>query len=598
MAGPDSKEGSPEDPLTRAAFGALAHAYAPYSRFPVGAALETGAGEIVTGCNIENASLGLGLCAERVALFQALAKGLRPGRRMVIATRDGEPTPPCGACRQVLKELASGIEICSVGRAGRVRRWKLTELLPPAVPRRPSAGLDPRQIIARKRDGMVLDADEINALIRGLLHGEVEEHQMSAFLMAVYLRGMNARETRDLSAAMSSSGSRLDLSGVPGPRIDKHSTGGVGDKVSIPLLPLAVAAGVRVPMISGRGLGHTGGTLDKLESIPGYRTALPASRLRAIVMECGGFIAGQTDELAPADRIMYALRDITATVDSIPLIVSSILSKKLCAGLTGLVLDVKFGQGAFMEDRAAAERLALALVEVAESLGMPTVALLTHMDEPIGRAVGNALEVRESFALLGGGNDTADLRELTLALGGLMLVLGGLAPTMSDGAHRIEAQLRSGQGAAACRRWIAAQGGSVAVVDNPDLIPVADHQCQIRASEDGYVACIDALQAGRLCVQLGGGRRRLGEAIDHAVGIVFHRKCGERVARGDALYTLYLPAASSPIPEAGELVTVKPQRPATRPLVAALVTRAGISDDPWDLELGRILALPASRTAD
>jgi pyrimidine-nucleoside phosphorylase len=577
-----------DEALVRAARLALQRAHAPYSGFRVGAALETAGGEIVTGCNLENASLNLGLCAERVALFSALARGLRPGPRIVVATETDAPTPPCGGCRQALCELAPGTDVLSVSSAGRMQHWRAAQLLPRAPRLDPTRGLDPRTLIARKRDGGALTSEEIHALVRGLTEGEVEEHQVSAFMMAVFLRGMEAREVRDLTAAMLASGTRLDLSSIPGPKLDKHSTGGVGDKISLPLLPLALAAGLHVPMISGRGLGHTGGTLDKLESIPGFRTALPVERLQALVRDPGGFIAGQTGELVPADRIMYALRDVSATIASPPLIVSSILSKKLAAGLTGLVLDVKFGRGAFMPDRARAEELARLLVDVAHALGLPAVALLTRMDEPIGATVGNALEVRESFTFLDGGRGQSDLRELTLGLGGLMLALAGHARTMADGARQLEAALANGSALEMAERWVRGQGGDAAVVRDPGRLPVSAHIRLVASPADGYVGGIDALVAGELGVRLGGGRRHAADRIDPGVGLEFLHRRGDRITRGEPLVRIHLPEGASPsesVPGEADLVTLVPEPPAAAPRLVALVHRDGVADDPWNMVL-------------
>lgn len=579
-----------EAQLERVARQAAERAHAPYSGFPVGAALETVEGPTVPGCNIENASLGLGLCAERVALFAALAHGWHPGDRIVIFTRAVEPTPPCGACRQLLRSLAPGIQVVSIGRTGARAEWTLDRLLPAGTARAVLPGdFDPRVLIARKRDGGELSATEIRDLVGGLVDGRVEEHQMSAFMMATYLRGMSARESRDLTAAMADSGGRISGTDLPGPRIDKHSTGGVGDKLSLPLLPLALAAGLRVPMISGRGLGYTGGTLDKLESIPGYRTELPVGRLRELVHDPGGFIAGQSAELVPADRIMYALRDVSATVASVPLIVSSILSKKLSAGLTGLVLDVKHGRGAFMPDATAAESLARALVAAAHDLGLPAVALLTAMDEPIGSAIGNALEVRESFEYLAGGPAAEDLDRLTLALGGLMLAIAGRVPTMAEGARRIDALRRTGAAREAARGWIAGQGGDTRVVDEPTRLPVASIRRVVRAETAGYLASVDALEAGQLCTRLGGGRHRTGDPIDRGVGLLLHRKRGARVEVGEALFTLFLPRGASPeTPVDGEtrLVRILPAPPAPVDPIGALVTVRGVFRDAWNAPLG------------
>ncbi len=583
-------EWSPQmEQLALAARAALERAHAPYSRFPVGAALEVEGAGVVAGCNLENASLGLGMCAERVALLAAWAQGLRPGPRLLIVTSADEPTPPCGACRDALRRLAPRTEVISVGAGGRWRRWGPGELLPARRAEPGGERLHPRATIARKRDGLELTPGEIDGLIRGLVSGEVQSYQMSAFMMAVFLRGMSRRETCDLTRAMLASGERLDLSGIPGPRIDKHSTGGVGDKVSIPLVPLAMAAGIRVPMISGRGLGHTGGTLDKLESVPGFRTRLPVGTLAQLARDPGAFVAGQTGELVPADRVMYALRDVSATIESLPLIVSSILSKKLAAGLTGLVLDVKVGRGAFMPDRARAEALARALVDVAGELGLPAVALLTRMEEPIGQCVGNALEVRESLALLKEGASDTDLARLTLALGGLMAVLGGRARTMREGARLLEGHLRSGAAADCCRRWLAAQGGDPGVVAAPERIAIAPRMRAVRAPDDGFIAGIDARLAGDLCVELGGGRRRMEDSIDPRVGLVFHARRGGGVRRGDPLVTLHLPESvpvDRPLPGEERLVLLSVEAPPPEPQFLALVTPRGVFDDPWDVPCG------------
>lgn len=575
--------------LEEAAWQALKRAHSPYSGFPVGAALETEAGEIVVGCNSENASLSLGICAERVAVFGALARGQKPGKRMVVVTQSGDPTPPCGGCREVLRELCPHLRVTSVSASGSRKQWHVTELLPAPCPHNAAGRSDPRVWIAAKRDGRSLRCEEIRAIVRGLLRGEVEPYQMTAFMMAVFWKGMTRRETRDLTAAMLDTGARLDLSGIPGARIDKHSSGGVGDKVSIPLVPLAMAAGLRVPMISGRGLGHTGGTLDKLDSIPGYRTVLPIERLRELAHDPGGFIAGQTGELVPADRIMYALRDVSATIESIPLIVSSILSKKLAAGLTGLVLDVKFGRGAFMPDREKAELLARTLVEVAGDLGLPAVALMTRMDEPIGEAVGNALEVRESMRLLTDSSPAQDLRELTVGLGGLMTALAGVTRTMGEGAELIERKRRAGEGADCSARWIAAQGGDAGIVADPDRLPVSTTRRVIRVRAEGVVHSVDALLAGRLCMQLGGGRHRVGDPIDGRVGLLLHRKRGDHVEPGDALFTLFLPegaSAGTPIAGEDEIFQIGAGPIGSASLITALVTTRGVFEDPWNVPLG------------
>jgi pyrimidine-nucleoside phosphorylase len=588
MSGETGKQTNMAQKLEQAAWQAQRGAYAPYSNFQVGAALETQDGQIVSGGNVENASLSLGLCAERVALFQALASGLKPGCRIVVATDTETPTPPCGACREVLRELAPLAEVVSVCSSGQRKTWAAGELLPPPVSRATEAKAGPRGTIMRKRDGETLSGDELHEFVLGLVNGDVTPYQMSAFMMAVYLKGMTTREIRDLTAAMLASGTRLDYSHLQGPKIDKHSTGGVGDRISIPLFPLALAAGLQVPMISGRGLGHTGGTLDKLDAIPGYRTQLPISSLKSLVPELGGFMAGQTSELVPADKIMYALRDVTGTVSTIPLIVGSILSKKLAAGLTGLVLDVKFGRGAFMPDLTQAEELARTLVTTAADLNLPSVALLTRMDEPIGETVGNALEVQESMRLLTDPEPAEDFRILTCVLTGLMTTIGGLTDTMAEGAELIEGKRRSGEGAEMARRWISAQGGDPAVVSTPELLAVSTRRQKITAQTDGYIQDVDALLAGELCVQLGGGRAKMDDVIDPRVGLVIQKRRGDAVRKGETLLELYLPEDKDgcAVAIAAEKVhSIAETKPAEKPLIAAMVTRRGTFDDPWQVPL-------------
>ena len=327
-------------------------------------------------------------------------------------------------------------------------------------------------LIARKRDGEELSPEQIRALVDGYARGRVPDYQMAAFAMAVYFRGMSPAETAAMTLAMRDSGKVLDLSEVDGPKVDKHSTGGVGDKVSLALAPLAVACGLKVPMISGRGLGHTGGTLDKLEAIPGFRVDLSPARFVSLVRKVGCALGGQTERLAPADRRLYALRDVTATVESVPLITSSILSKKLAEGIEALVLDVKVGRGAFMKDLPSARRLARSIVRVGAEAGLPVVALLTDMDVPLGRAVGNAVETAEAFELLAGGGPE-DLREVTFALTGEMLRLAGLARTAAQARRMLEHAVETGAALQAMERIVAAQGGDARCVREPSRLPRA-----------------------------------------------------------------------------------------------------------------------------
>ena len=390
------------------------------------------------------------------------------------------------------------------------------------------------EIIAAKRDGEALPGAEIEALVTGLGRGELADYQMAAWLMAVYFRGLDDAETVALTQAMLASGRVLDLASVPGVKVDKHSTGGVGDKVSIALAPLVAACGVPVPMVSGRGLGHTGGTLDKLEAIPGFKTQIPVADFTRIVGQIGCCMIGQTAEIAPADKRMYALRDVTATVECIPLIVASILSKKLAEGIDALVLDVKVGRGAFMKDLPRATRLADALVRVGTAAGKRVVALLTAMESPLGAAVGNAVETREAFALLTGGAP-ADLLECTLGLGAEMLLLAGAADSEGDARARLASAIASGAAAAKAEKMIEAQGGDPRVVVDRSRLLVASQELVVAAPREGFVTRVDALAIGLAGVALGAGRTRADQAVDHTVGILIEAKPGAAVSRGQPL---------------------------------------------------------------
>jgi len=397
----------------------------------------------------------------------------------------------------------------------------------------------PQDIIRTKRDGGELDAEAIHTWIRGVVDGSIADYQSAALLMAIYLRGMTAAETAHLTEAMMHSGEVISLPEITAPRVDKHSTGGVGDKVSLILAPLAAAAGLCVPMISGRGLGHTGGTLDKLEAIPGFRVALDTSAYRRALQRTGVALAGQTERFVPADRILYALRDVTATVECIPLICASIMSKKLAEGIDALVLDVKFGRGAFMKTLDDARRLAEGMVAIGRAMRRPTWALLTAMDRPLGRAVGHSLEVIEAIeSLKGRGPD--DLMEVTLALTARMLVLGGLAPDPESAAVRLREVLASGAALEKFRAIIAEQGGDPGVIDDYDRLPRARRIVEIPSTESGYVVDIDAMRIARAGICLGAARRRVEDAIDHAVGVAAIRQVGEAVDVGEPLCCLHV----------------------------------------------------------
>jgi pyrimidine-nucleoside phosphorylase len=430
------------------------------------------------------------------------------------------------------------------------------------------------ELIAAKRDGERLAAGEIAHLVTALGSGDLADYQMSAFLMAVFFRGLDDGETVALTDAMLRSGKVLDLSRVPGFKVDKHSTGGVGDKVSLALAPLVAACGVPVPMVSGRGLGHTGGTLDKLEAIPGFSTQLTADDFARIVGDVGTCMIGQTAEIAPADKRIYALRDVTATVECIPLIVASILSKKLAEGIDGLVLDVKVGRGAFMKTAEDARKLAEALVRVGTQAGKKVVALLTDMEAPLGVAVGNAVETREAFEVLRGGGP-ADLVECTMRLATEMLVMGGVARGENDAKARLGAAVGTGAAATTAERMIAAQGGDPRVVADPSRLEVAKEEVVVEAPADGFVARVDALAVGLAAVAMGAGRTRADQKVDAAVGILVEAKPGARVVKGQPLARLRVrkKADAAGIAErvAGAFV-VEGAAPAPRPLVLGRVS--------------------------
>lgn len=424
-------------------------------------------------------------------------------------------------------------------------------------------------IIRKKRDGRALDSAEIEAFVAGVTTRTWPDYQAAALLMAIVLRGMNGDETAQLTKAMVHSGETLDLSELPGPKVDKHSTGGVGDKTSLILAPLAAACGVVVPMMSGRGLGHTGGTLDKLESIPGFRVTLGLAEFRAVLAAVGCAMIGQTREIAPADKLLYALRDATATVESIPLITASIMSKKIAEGIDGLVLDVKCGKGAFMKTRAHAEELAHALATTGQANGVQTDVLLTAMDVPLGRAVGNALEVRECIETLRG-HGPADVEDLSIALAARMVYAGKLVPSLEAATSQVRAALTSGAGLEKLRQLIEIQGGDPRVVDELDRLPATPHRMVLHAERSGYVTDIDAEQVAHAAVLLGAGRDRAEDGIDHAVGVVVKARRGEEVRTRDALVEVHY-RDSPRLPQALELLTSAWQLGADKPAVQPLI---------------------------
>ena len=393
-------------------------------------------------------------------------------------------------------------------------------------------------VIRKKRDGIELSRSEIEGLVNSYTQGETPDYQVSAWLMAVVLRGMTRPETAAMTDAMLRSGEVLDLSALPAKKVDKHSTGGVGDKTSLVLAPLAAAAGVAVPMISGRGLGHTGGTLDKLEAIPGFNVNLPVSDFRRVLETCGCAMIGQTAEIAPADRKLYALRDVTGTVESPYLICASIMSKKLAEGIDALVLDVKTGSGAFMKSEKDAAFLAELMVETGERMGKQVVALITDMDQPLGNMIGNALEVVEVLDVLRG-RGPEDLHELCLELAGWMLYLGGVAKTVAEGKQQSARLISSGKALETFRQMVELQGGDPRVIDDAKRLPQAHSTVPVKSAKAGYLTSMQCEQIGTACVILGGGRERKEDSVDHAVGIVLHKKVGDRVTSGEPLATIY-----------------------------------------------------------
>jgi pyrimidine-nucleoside phosphorylase len=393
-------------------------------------------------------------------------------------------------------------------------------------------------VIRRKRDGEELSQNEIESLVSSYTRDEIPDYQVSAWLMAVVLRGMTRPETAALTDAMLRSGEVLDLSSLSAKKVDKHSTGGVGDKTSLVLAPIAAAAGVAVPMISGRGLGHTGGTLDKLEAIPGFNVNLSVVQFRRVLETCGCAMIGQTAEIAPADRKLYALRDVTGTVESPFLICASIMSKKLAEGIDALVLDVKTGSGAFMKSEKDAVFLAELMVETGERMGKEMVALITDMDQPLGCMIGNALEVVEVVEILRGAGPE-DLRQLCLELAGWMLHLGDVCHTVAQGKKQSEQLIASGKAFDKFRQMVELQGGDPRAIDDTRKLPQARHTMSVSSPRNGYLASLQCEQVGTACVIVGGGRERKEDSVDPTVGIVLHKKVGDAVSTGEPLATIH-----------------------------------------------------------
>jgi len=441
-----------------------------------------------------------------------------------------------------------------------------------------SAPIRAIDVIRKKRDGGELTRAEIEALVGGYTKDDIPDYQASAWLMATLLKGMTRAETAALTDTMLRSGEVLDFSDMPTRKVDKHSTGGVGDKTSLVLAPLAAAGGLTVPMISGRGLGHTGGTLDKLEAIPGFNVNLPVARFRKVLETCGCSMIGQTAEIAPADRKLYALRDVTGTVESPFLICASIMSKKLAEGVDGLVLDVKTGSGAFMKSEDDAAYLAELMVETGERMGKKMAALITDMDQPLGRYVGNALEVVECVKVLRG-EGPKDLRELCLELAAWMFLLGERVATIDEGKKLSEKLIHSGEALDRFRRMVELQDGDARVVDDLQRLPKTQQTLEVISVRGGYVTSIQCERAGTACVILGGGRERKEDSVDPAVGFVLHKKVGDQVSSGETLATVHYNSealgarAKTMLLESFAIAESPPSQ--KRPLVHRVITASG-----------------------
>jgi pyrimidine-nucleoside phosphorylase len=433
-------------------------------------------------------------------------------------------------------------------------------------------------IILKKRYGQELATEEINFMVEGFVKGTVPDYQVSAWAMTICFQGMNARETADLTVSMARSGDMADLSDIKGIKVDKHSTGGVGDTTTLVLAPLVAACGAPVAKMSGRGLGHTGGTLDKLESIPGFGVEKEPRDFVDQVNRLGVAVIGQTGNLVPADKKLYALRDVTGTVDNIPLIASSIMSKKIAGGAEAIVLDVKTGNGAFMRELEDSFDLARAMVDIGTELGRETVAVVTDMEQPLGLAVGNALEVREAIDTLRG-SGPADLEELCLVLGAHMLRLAGKAASFEEGRAQLEAAISNGSGLAKLKEMVAAQGGDPGAIDDPSRLPTAARQVEVVAPQDGYVHAIEALDVGLAASLLGAGRETKDSAIDLAVGIVLRKKVGDAVRAGETLAVLHVNREDRLVEARDRLLAafeIGSERPTVRPLIFGVVTKEGI----------------------
>ncbi len=437
------------------------------------------------------------------------------------------------------------------------------------------------EIISKKRDGLELEREEIAFVISGYVRGDIPDYQVAAWLMAIFIRGLNDRELADLTEIMLGSGDRIPLDGVTGKKIDKHSTGGVGDKISFVVAPLLAACGVRVPMLSGRGLGHTGGTLDKLEAIPGMNVFLTSEKFREVLATAGMVICGQTENIVPADKKLYALRDATATVSCIPLIASSIMSKKLALGSDGIVLDVKTGSGAFMKEEQDSIRLCRTMVSIGEKTGRPTLGIISSMDQPLGRAVGNSLEIIESIEALKG-KGPEDIMQVTYALGWCMLQAAGKKTSYAQAVETFREAIASGRALEVFRRFITAQGGDAGICDDYALLPASSQRVEFIAPVSGYVSRIDSYAVGLAAIDTGAGRRKKEDAIDFGSGFIFHVNIGDKVAKGQKLVTIHSDRqeqTTAVLERLGQAIQIGPRAVARPKMVLHLVDKDGVK--PW-----------------
>ncbi|MEN8153163.1 MAG: thymidine phosphorylase [Acidobacteriota bacterium] len=441
------------------------------------------------------------------------------------------------------------------------------------------------EIISKKKDGKGLDKNELQSVIDSYVDGNIPDYQISALLMAIFLKGMNKDEVSDLTGIMLRSGDTITLDYIEGPKVDKHSTGGVGDKVSFIVSPIVAACGVKVPMLSGRALGHTGGTLDKLESIPGFNVFLKVDEFKDVLNKCGMVISGQTDNIVPADKKLYALRDSTATVNSIPLITSSIMSKKLALGTDAIVLDVKTGRGAFLPDPKDGISLCKSMVDIGEKNNRKTIGLITNMDQPLGNAVGNSLEIIESIECLKG-NGPNDLMEVTLALGACMLSAAGVEKNITEGIEKLKKTIRSGEALKIFKKFIRLQNGNGAVCEDYSLFGKSKYTSELAAKRDGFIESIDAYETGMAAIDIGAGRRKKEDSINHTAGFVFNKKTGDKVKEGDILVTIQSDSEESAETVKERLsnaIKIVPGNISKPEMIKYIADREGLKS--WDLKI-------------